>query len=534
MRKVSIRDLSADAIGHSANDNEILGVTSKGAIVGVLVPLTHDMLRRFAVDLGAEAAAVDADSAATSTDLRDVLQDAAPSISRPGDFARVSIREITGARLEQASLNGEQLVVTSDRVSIAVFLPLPSQWVDRLVEDSVTRFLAGKPVDQPDESARAVTDFPPRPIAKGREPARTSGLAFSSQRAIGVRIVGDARNDRQRIVGVVTDGLARTIKVNQITLPLEQLDETYVFERILTLIDMLISRMSHTDDLIGVGIEIGGHVFKGRVVHSTNIHWDEFPLAELLSERLGLPVTLENDANALAIHERYIAGISDDNFAVVLLTHLGVGCGLILDGCLHRGSQDMAAELGHIPVRAAAWAVPVDADPLVDQRCRCGNSDCLEAAATPQAIENMLRIRKFAGDYDDALKASDNDLVEEAFKHAGAALGNGIATVLNLLNPKAVVLYGPLELVGPPRQFHIDKLETAANVTGFARVYVRAMTDSIRNQVFSNADECRFIVRSRSDEQGAKAAAACVIRAITDGSAVSPRGNLTVYAERSR
>lgn len=528
LRKVSIRELSAEAINRSAGDNEILGVTSNGTIVGVLVPLTPDILRRLADRVGPEAAAADAD--AFATDLRDVLQDAAPSVTHPPEFARVTIREISGARLAQASADGKPLVVTNDRVSVAVFLPVPSQWLDRLVEERVRQFLTGQAEDNSSGVDNGHIQVAAPAVTRGRR-LHTSAAAFSNQRAIGIRIVGDGGNDPERIVGVVTDGLARNIKVDQVSLSLDQLDESYVFERILLLIDTLMMRMNDTDELIGVGIEIGGHVFKGRVVHSTNIHWDEFPLAELLSAQVGVPVTLENDANALAIHERYTAGISDDNFAVVLLTHLGVGCGLILDGRLHRGSQQMAAELGHIPVRTGDWTIPAEDDSVVDQTCRCGNPYCLEAAATPKAIENALRVRGFNGSYADAVKAPDASLVKEAFQHAGAALGDGIATVLNLLNPSAVVIYGPMEMVGAPRQFHVDKLDTAANLVGLASVYIRAMADSIRRNVFSNADECRIIVRSRSDEQGAKAAAACVVHAISDGSSVSTARSRPSYAQ---
>jgi hypothetical protein len=89
-------------------------------------------------------------------------------------------------------------------------------------------------------------------------------------------------------------------------------------------------------------------------------------------------------------------------------------------------------------------------------------------------------------------------------------------------------------MVGSPRQFHVDKLETSANVVGLARVCIRAMADSIRRHVFSNADECRIIVRSRSDEQGAKAAAACVVHDISDGSAVSSARHRPLYATPTR
>jgi hypothetical protein len=74
---------------------------------------------------------------------------------------------------------------------------------------------------------------------------------------------------------------------------------------------------------------------------------------------------------------------------------------------------------------------------------------------------------------------------------AGAALGDGITTVLNLPKRRAIIRYGPPEVVGPPRQFHVDKLETSANVVGLACEYIRAMADSSRRDVSpapTNAD----------------------------------------------
>jgi predicted NBD/HSP70 family sugar kinase len=338
---------------------------------------------------------------------------------------------------------------------------------------------------------------------------------------IGIRIIGDARFGRQRIVGVVTDVLGK-VKVPYRRLPLDQLNETYVFAQILNLIAELSSGMNDDDELIGIGMEIGGHVSQGMVVRSANIHWDDFPLARHLSEHVGVPVVLENDANALAIYEQ-AQGMNSANFAVVLLTYLGVGCGLVLDGRLHRGSRGLAAEMGHIPIAAGQLAVSSDGDAVVD-RCRCGNSACLEAIATPHAIELRLKAGGYTGSYEDALEEGYDALVRDVFTSAGVALGQGIVTMLNLLNPDTVILHGPMDLLGPPREFHIDNFETvtdAKEVAGVSRIYTGAMVEGIRAHTFSNAAKgCQFIVKIRDDEHGAMAAAACAIRAIRDRSTV--------------
>ena len=516
MRRVSIRDLSAASIGKGVSESEVLGVTSKGALVGVLVPLTAAILQQLALRDIDElmAKATDADLTGESrSELRDTLHDSEQAAVDTEKIPRVSIRDISGARLESASAAGTPLVVTSDRTVLAIFLPLQPAWVDRAVEDNVSRFLRGN-----SESGADVGPTGQGETAGRAEWIRASRQRFSREWAIGIRIVGDSRTRGERIVGVATDGLGK-VKAGPRVIPLEQLEEAYVFDQILRLIGELSSDMANAGDLIGVGIEIGGHVTQGRIVRSANIHWDQFPLAEHLSEVIGVPVVLENDANALAIHEQ-MQGVSAKNFAVVLLTNLGVGSGLIMDGRLYRGSRGMAGEIGHIPVWSASLSKQ-DMDMKTDgQRCRCGNYDCLECTATPHAIDFWLKSRGFKGSYEAALKQSDNAIVRGVFADAGLSLGRGLATVLNLLNPETIVVYGPMDLVGPPRQFHIDNFERVAEATevkGLQRVYTEAIVESIRCHAFSNAaDECQFIVRIRGDEQGGMAAAASVIRAIRD------------------
>jgi predicted NBD/HSP70 family sugar kinase/antitoxin (DNA-binding transcriptional repressor) of toxin-antitoxin stability system len=508
MRRVSIRELSGDVVGDVAH-GEFLGITNNGALAGLLVPLTDEILQRLAHsdadDTAARVRQAEADIAAghLPEDLQAVLREPAPELAAPASFSRVSIRDLKGDRLAEAARTGERLIVTRDRVAVALFLPVSVEWVDRLVEASVGRFLDG--------TASAKLGVTPQMIGEGRSILSTrpvshgsSGREFLQQRAIGIRIIGDAPDHRERLVGVVTDMLARPL-VGPFEQPLATLDEGDVFAQILTLVDSLRAHMADTDVLAGVGVEIGGHVDQGRVAYSANARWDHFPLADLLSSSLGVPVVLENDANSLAMYERGFHGIDDKHFAVVLLTHLGVGCGLVLDGRLYRGARGMAGELGHVSVEFG--------DPHI-ARCRCMNPGCLEGVATPRAIEITLHEQGFEGNYATALQRIDDERVRSVFALAGASLGRGISSVLNLLNPSAVVIYGPSELIGQPRRFYADSHEYGF---GLAALYTREMIETIRTRAFSSgADECQFFVRSTTDDQGARAAAACLIHSVLD------------------
>ena len=104
----------------------------------------------------------------------------------------------------------------------------------------------------------------------------------------------------------------------------------------------------------GIGISVGGPLDsrKGLILSPPNLPgWDEVPIVDYLERRTGLPVRLENDANACALAEfRFGNGRGFDN--VIFLTFgTGMGAGLILDGKLYRGRNDLAGEAGHIRLR---------------------------------------------------------------------------------------------------------------------------------------------------------------------------------------
>jgi predicted NBD/HSP70 family sugar kinase len=289
---------------------------------------------------------------------------------------------------------------------------------------------------------------------------------------------------------------------------LESTDERDVLAQILNLIDDLRPLIAKDQRLLGLGLEIGGHVNQGRVIYSPNANWTQFPLAERLRSILRLPVVLENDANALAIYERRFTGIQDHSFAVIMLTEVGIGCGLMLRGQIYHGVGGMAGELGHVPVALGEQA---------DSPCSCTNHGCVESQVTPHAIELSLPSYGFKGSYQEALRSSHLESVRRAFAAAGASFGRAIINVVNLINPSAIVLYGPPQLLGAPRDFHVEGKRTFHNegdlpAGGVAHHYTMAMIEAIRQNSFSTGvSDCRFIVRSKADLHVAQAAAACLI-----------------------
>lgn len=186
--------------------------------------------------------------------------------------------------------------------------------------------------------------------------------------------------------------------------------------------------------VIGVGVGSPGIVDpSGRVVEAPNRAWFDLPLAALLSERLGLPVQVANDANTAALGEYTFGGAAGST--LVLTVGQGVGAGIVVDGARVRGAGDAAGELGHV-------TVVDDGEP-----CACGRRGCLETVLSAPALRAAV-----AG-----LGAAEADA---ALAAAGRVLGAALAPVVSALNLAEVVLSGPPELLdGALREAATDTLD---------------------------------------------------------------------------
>ncbi len=216
-----------------------------------------------------------------------------------------------------------------------------------------------------------------------------------------------------------------------------------------------------------VGLGAAGFVDAGRstVLFAPNLAWRNEPLRSLLAERVGLPVVVENDANAMAWGEyRFGAGQGVDDL-VCLTVGTGIGGGLVLGGMLRRGAFGIGAEVGHLRV------VPSG------RRCGCGNRGCWEqycsgrallreardlAVISPAAAGRMLELA------DDEVDNITGQIVTRAgqegdrgaldcFAQIGGWLGQGLADLAALLDPARFVIGGGVIeagelLLGPARQ----------------------------------------------------------------------------------
>jgi glucokinase len=242
----------------------------------------------------------------------------------------------------------------------------------------------------------------------------------------------------------------------------------HVTERIADLAKSLLERMPR-GSVTSVGVGSPGPLSSktGTIHRAPNLPGsDNAPLGPNLSERLGLPVSLENDANAAAYGE-FLSGAAKQFESMVLLTlGTGIGGGVVLDGQLLRGCFESAGEVGHTIVVPNGRA------------CPCGQRGCLERYASANAIGERLIEAVQSGEssllesrIDARAKVSSHDVLNA--REAGCELAGriwdeaclylavAIVNLQHLLNPQVVVLAGGLinagdELLRPVRE-HFDR-----------------------------------------------------------------------------
>ena len=228
------------------------------------------------------------------------------------------------------------------------------------------------------------------------------------------------------------------------------------------------------DGVAAIGVGMAGliDVRSGVLLSAPNLAWRNMGVSEDLAARFGLPVTVDNDATAAAWGESRLGASrgSDDSLFVGVGT--GIGGGIVAGGRLIRGAHGLAGEIGHIIVEPDG--------PL----CGCGNRGCWEQVASGLAIARAGRravteepgspIARLAGG--DPRRAT-GELVTEAARKGDAAavailatvgrrLGEGIAGLVNVLDPDVVVVGGGVGeagdlLLGPLREAYLEAVEGA-------------------------------------------------------------------------
>lgn len=179
----------------------------------------------------------------------------------------------------------------------------------------------------------------------------------------------------------------------------------------------------------------------GQVQSATILSsWVGMAPAELLAERLQVPVHLGNDAELGALGElSFGAGRGIADLLYVKASH-GIGAGLVLGGRLYQGATGIAGEIGHTQIDSAG------------DQCRCGQRGCLEAMVSTSVVRKQLQVSGFtvAESAWGLAEVARDPVGARVLTEAGRHLGRVVADICNCLNPGRVVLGGQLGAAGEP------------------------------------------------------------------------------------
>ena len=239
----------------------------------------------------------------------------------------------------------------------------------------------------------------------------------------------------------------------EVSLHPQHCDASFAIEEISTAIERLHAELgANGQRLLGVGVAVPGvvasHAGDSRV-YAPNIGWRDVPLEEMVRERVGLPVFVDNGAKALGQAEMWLGVGRGASHAIVTLWGTGVGAAIFTNGAIYRGVASSAGEWGHTSIVAGG------------RQCRCGGAGCIEAyIGAGTLLEEWYRTDP------DAFVLQDPDseqwidrFLEAAETHpparvaldqAATYFGVGAANLANLFNPEKIIVGGWLGLkLGP-------------------------------------------------------------------------------------
>ena len=227
-----------------------------------------------------------------------------------------------------------------------------------------------------------------------------------------------------------------------------------------------------------VGIGAAGFITADRstVLVAPNLSWRDEPLREAVAGRVGLPVVVENDANAAAWAEYRFGAGRGEHHLVVVTVGTGIGGGIVLDGALYRGRFGLGAEFGHMQVV------------LGGRRCGCGQHGCWEQYCSGRALLHEAReiadvqrpygkrLLELGGGRPEGIEAIEvtqaaregDPAALDCFEEIGGWLGQGLADLAAALDPGAFVIGGGVAdagelLLAPARRAFAARLTGTAS-----------------------------------------------------------------------
>jgi len=254
---------------------------------------------------------------------------------------------------------------------------------------------------------------------------------------------------------VVTDFSARVIDEVEVPFKIGEGPQASLQLANSLLQDLLRKNNLTLQNLSAIGVGVPGPIAsEAGMVYAPPIMpgWDGYPIQAELEAKWDIPVSLNNDAELGALGEWAYGAGREENFLAYIKVGTGIGSGLLLNGQIYRGATGSAGEIGHLTIDENG---PV---------CDCGNAGCLEALAGGKAIARQAQdaVRKGQRTLlsslgpvesitarDVAAAARRGDLVsQQIITRAGNYLGIAIAGLVNLFNPKVIVVGGGVSQMG--------------------------------------------------------------------------------------
>ncbi len=199
--------------------------------------------------------------------------------------------------------------------------------------------------------------------------------------------------------------------------------------------------------ITGIGIGMPGFVDAQHGVNYSFLETNGKSISDLISEKTGIPVFIDNDSSLIALAELRFGSARNKNNAMVINIGWGIGLGLILNGQLFRGFDGFAGEFSHIPLFSNG------------KLCSCGKRGCLETEASMGVVAEKARQGLQEGRMSILISGSGENLEAESeaiicaarsgdqfavelLSEAGYNIGRGVAILIHLMNPETIILSG--------------------------------------------------------------------------------------------
>lgn len=266
-------------------------------------------------------------------------------------------------------------------------------------------------------------------------------------------VVGIDMGGTNTVFGIV-DARGLVVASNSIKTRKHAKFEDYINE-LCTELNRLITDNNLVDKIYGIGVGApNANYFTGMIEVGVNLPWPTpIPFAKMLSEKMGVPVAITNDANAAAIGEMTYGAARGLKDFIMITLGTGVGSGIIINGQLVYGHDGFAGELGHMIVKRNNGRL-----------CACGRSGCLETYCSATGVARTAReyleltdtpslLRDIPSDeitskdvYDAAVNG--DKLANDVFTFTGTVLGEALADFTVFSAPEAFILFGGLAKAG--------------------------------------------------------------------------------------